>query len=445
MRGLLLNAYLVCLVPFAWGSPYIGLYIYYWLSYFDPFHLAYAPMPVPWVKIFAAITIVAWLLSKEPKRIPFNMTTTMLVVFYAWTTITLIFGLFPQYGLPKWQDFTSAIVMVFVALGVLTRRHRIHGALWVVVLALGWWTFKGGLFVLLSAGAQHVYGPEGTHFADNNGMARACIMIMPLILYLFLYSSQKHVRYALLGLLGLTILALVGTNSRGGFLGFGAMAAFAWLFARRKIVPLAIAVVIVGLGYLATPKDRIVEYTQRIESTADYENDGSAQGRFGSWRYAVELASRRPLGGGFGAFHGHTAPGQTSYTEAHSNYFEVIGEHGFIGLAIYLTIVIAAYRTCSRIIRMTKPRPDLHWARDLARCLQACEIAYLVGGLTINHATLELWYMLVAFMVATGTVVRRELARETAEVARERPALPGVVAGAGPMRWHGAETASRRS
>jgi putative inorganic carbon (HCO3(-)) transporter len=81
---------------------------------------------------------------------------------------------------------------------------------------------------------------------------------------------------------------------------------------------------------------------ERMGTIIDYETDSSAQGRITAWRMAFNLALHQPLGGGFEAFRPMTylmylPEAGARGTDAHSNWFEVLGEQGFIGLALYLT------------------------------------------------------------------------------------------------------------
>lgn len=48
---------------------------------------------------------------------------------------------------------------------------------------------------------------------------------------------------------------------------------------------------------------------------------------------------------------------------AHSIYFQVLGDQGFAGLAIFLLILASAWRNASVVVRATRDREEWHWAR----------------------------------------------------------------------------------
>jgi probable O-glycosylation ligase (exosortase A-associated) len=163
----------------------------------------------------------------------------------------------------------------------------------------------------------------------------------------------------------------------------------------------------------------------RMASIAAYEDDASAQGRLDSWRYAMELAREHPVvGAGFEAFRGNKKPTPTGYAAAHSIYFEVLGEHGFVGLAIFLVLGVAAYRTAGSLARRCRTDRDLNWAANLASMIQVSFAAYAAAGLFLNLATFDLYYHLIAVVVIAHSLVRQALAsaeRAPSASVREHP------------------------
>jgi probable O-glycosylation ligase (exosortase A-associated) len=148
----------------------------------------------------------------------------------------------------------------------------------------------------------------------------------------------------------------------------------------------------------------------RIASIATYEEDASAQARFQSWGYALEVARDSPiLGGGFEIFRGNRTATSAGYRSAHSIYFETLAEHGYVGLVIFLALGIGAYMTAGSIARRARGQPELAWAADLAAMVQVSIAAYAIAGLFLNLATFDLYYHLVAIVVVAASLVRQGL------------------------------------
>jgi probable O-glycosylation ligase (exosortase A-associated) len=262
----------------------------------------------------------------------------------------------------------------------------------------------------------------------NNALAMALIMILPLMRYLQLHTPYRWVRWGMAGAMVLSGLSILASYSRGAFVAAAVMAMMMLLKSQRRImIGAALAFVLVGMLSFMPEK-----WFDRMETIQHYEEDRSVTGRINAWWFAYNLAKDRPvLGGGFSVFQSREmferyAPEPERIKNAHSIYFEVLGEHGFVGLALFLVLWIATLRTGTRIIRRTRGRDDLRWARDLAAMVQVGLIGYAVNGLFLNKAFFDLSYHLVAIMALTQVLVAKalEAAPEQAAEMTERAARP---------------------
>ena len=141
-------------------------------------------------------------------------------------------------------------------------------------------------------------------------------------------------------------------------------------------------------------------------------------GRINAWGMAFNLAKDRPLvGGGFEVYvpsvFSRYAPDPTDLHAAHSIYFAALGEHGFIGLALFLGLGIASWRTASWIAQRAKGIAELRWAADLALMIQVAMVGYAVGGAFLSLLYYDVPYYLVAVLV----LVRKQVE----QVASQRP------------------------
>jgi probable O-glycosylation ligase (exosortase A-associated) len=137
-------------------------------------------------------------------------------------------------------------------------------------------------------------------------------------------------------------------------------------------------------------------------------------GRINAWRFAFNLASDHPIvGGGFQTFTPELflvyAPNPTKFHDAHSIFFEVLAEQGYVGLLLFLIMGLLTVLMAGRTIRLARGREDLQWASLLAGMLQVSLVGYVVGGTFLGLAYFDLPYSLLALVVATHGVVVREL------------------------------------
>ena len=146
------------------------------------------------------------------------------------------------------------------------------------------------------------------------------------------------------------------------------------------------------------------EYYERMNTIKTYEQDQSAMGRINAWWFAFNLALARPLvGGGFETFQPSLfalyAPNPQDYHDVHSIYFEVLGEHGFVGLFLFLSLMWMTWRMAGRVRRAAGLDAGRKWLVDLMAMIQVSLVGYAVGGAFLGLAYFDLYYHLVALVV----------------------------------------------
>jgi probable O-glycosylation ligase (exosortase A-associated) len=245
-------------------------------------------------------------------------------------------------------------------------------------------------------------------------MGLALVMTVPLLRYLQITAKRAWVKHALTAIMLLTALAAVGSQSRGAFVGIVAMGTFFWLKSRTKVFTALLAVVAVAAVFAIMP----AQWFERMQTIKNYEADDSASGRINAWYMAINLAKSRPLGGGFETFQPDMfaiyAPQPDNVHDAHSIYFETLGEHGFVGLGLFLALGLLTWRSASSIIRKTRRDPRRQWAADLAAMIQVSLVGYACAGAFLGLAYFDFYYTLVAVIVLCRTVLIIEERRQAA-------------------------------
>ena len=412
MRDLLLLLIMAGLLPFILARPTTGVLVWSWLGYMNPHRLTWGfAYDFPFVLVAALLTLVAMPFSKQPKRMPWSRLTVIWLLWVVWMCITTLVALNPVDAIPEWERTMKIQLMVLATLLLMGEREHIHRLVWVIALSIGFFGIKGGLFTILHGGSYLVMGPPGSHMAGNNEIALALLTVLPLFRYLQVTSDNLWIKRAMLACMCLCAASILGSWSRGALLGGAAMLFVLWLKTRNKwLSGAAIAVALVAfLAFL--PEG----WFDRMSTIKDYRADQSAMGRLNAWGFAINLAGERPLvGGGFRAFTPELflkyAPTPTDFHDAHSIYFEVLGEHGYVGLMLYLMLALVSFRTCMRIRAKTAGRAELAWANELASMIQVSLVGFAVGGAFLGLAYFDLPYSLMAIIALTNACVDRALA-----------------------------------
>jgi probable O-glycosylation ligase (exosortase A-associated) len=419
MRDYILAGFLFGSLPFIIWRPTIGVFLWIWVSVMSPHRLTWGfAYDIRWGYYIAVATLAGLLISRVPKRLPVTPVTIVLALFVLWMNVTTFFAIDIALSLEMWKQVIKIMLMVFVALYLLHSKQHVQVLIWILAGSVAFYGIKGGLFTLHVGGEYRVFGPEGSFIEENNALALATIMTIPLLYYLFLQDIKHWVRWGLLaamvrwGLLAAMVIcgfSALGSQSRGGFLAIAAMLAFLWSKSRAKVVTGLVLILLVPLAIGFMPD----KWADRMWTIQDYEQDGSAMGRINAWWTAFNVAEDRFVGGGFEmaspSLFARYAPNPTDIHAAHSIYFQVLGEHGFLGLALFLMLWILVWRDASWIIRQSRSRKELQWASDLARMIQVSLVGYFVGGAFLSLAYYDVPYNLVVALVLTRVLIEKEV------------------------------------
>lgn len=406
MRDLFVAFIVFGSLPFILKRPFLGILMLAGLGYMNPHRLCYGFMfSMPVVMIVAVVTLIAMLASKEAKQMVWSREIVLLVIFIAWMGLTTSQAFYVDPALVQYEKVVKIQILTFMTLLMLTSRDRVHLLIWVIVLSLGLYGVKGGIFTIVNGGAYRVQGPMGSFIGGNNEMALALVMTVPLMRYLHLQEKNKFVRMGLAAGMFLTVIAAVGSQSRGALVGIVITGAIFWLKSRSKFVTASFIV----LSAMAAATIMPVEWFERMDTIKTYQEDGSAQGRINAWWTAYHLANDRVTGGGFETWQAPVfqryAPNPADWRDVHSIYFEILGEHGYVGLALFLGILGLTWLKCGSIIRFAKRNPDLIWARDLASMVQVSIVGYMSAGAFLGLAYFDYIYHLVAVVVVVHHLV----------------------------------------
>ena len=430
MRDLLLTAIVFGSIPFIFYRPYIGVLMWVWLTFMTPFNYAWTfAVDFRWAFMIAAVTVVAWIISREPKRIVWSVPSAALLIFWAFTGLTTLYALFPDQAQAKWIELTKIVAIdLVVTVALFTDRRRINTLVWVIVGSIGFFGIKGGIFTLLTGGVHRAGAVEGSYFSENNELAAALVILIPLMRYLQTVSSEKLVRWGLVLAIGLCMIAVLGTQSRGGFVGLVVVAILLFARSRRKVIASFALLVLLAGGTAFMPD----AWVARMQTIGTSEVDASIQGRFDAWQFGYRLAQERPLlGGGFEAFRANEDPTSgVGYRTAHSIYFETMGEHGFLGLALYIFMIGSTLLLSASVIRRSNSFSDLAWAGYLMHMVQVSLIVFLVVGVVAAMTYFELFIYLIAITVAVDQLVRSHIKSRAVEPQSGEP-VRQLVAGAG--------------
>ena len=458
MRGLVLLGGILGALGMTLAYPYVGALLWSWITLQQPHREAYGFVQTMHPNLTVAVVALgAWLLSRERKTPPSGFIFWMFVLFFVWMTFNSFFAFDPALSWRHWNTVWKSFLLGVVIAAMATSRTRLYALVWIIVTSLFYYGAKGGAFTIMSGGHYHVFGPGSSPIYDNNKLAVALLMALPFANYLRGQVADKRIAYLLIAGMVLTLIAIVGSYSRGAMVGLGMLAVFMLLRTRNRIVYLGIAGVLALLLVNFMPE----HFFHRMDTIATATHDSSFEGRVYSWRVAFLYASDHfPFGAGFdgpslATVYHHYFPNRHPLV-AHSIYFQVLGDQGFIGLGIYLIILAAAFLRCSKIISVTRGLAEQRWVHDLAIAIQASLLVFCVAGAALSMAYYDLFIIDIAMLLPLREIVLLEEKRSAPHGRRRTqpyrnradykrlgasatPSLAGSCLRAGPV-WAAAES-----
>jgi len=432
MRDILVSAIVLIWLIYVLRRSHYGAYLWAWLSYMNPHKQCWGfAMNMPFAYVTFVVTAISMFMSKEPKRIPWTRETILLVIFLLWMSLTTYMAFYTHLA---WEGFIKVLKIqagTFMTLMLINSKERLRIFVWIIAVSIGYYGIKGGIFTIVHGGQYRVQGPSGTFFSGNNEMALVMIMTVPLIRYLHLTETKAWVKMGLAGAMFLTTIATFGSQSRGALVAMAAMATMLWLKSRNKFM----TGLLIGISVMTAVNIMPSEWFDRMNTIKTYEQDESARGRINAWWTAFNVAKDNITGGGFETFHAPTfrryAPDPTNVHDVHSIYFEAMGEHGFPGFFIFITLMAFTWFKASSVIRATKRDPEKKWATDLAAMVQVSIIGYATGGAFLGLAYFDYYYHLIAITVIAWTLINKPdfyaAKAPDKRSARQTEAMPAIM------------------
>jgi putative inorganic carbon (HCO3(-)) transporter len=423
MRDVIITLIVFWSLPMIFKKPYWGTIMWIWISVMNPHSQGWGfARSYPFAQLIAGTTILSLLLTKQDKKFPMTGLTMVFLAFVGWMSVSQFFAIHPDSGFSLWVRAYKIFAMTIVVIMLTKERRHIELMIISIVFSLGFYGVKGGIFTITSGGNFRVWGPEGTFIEGNNELALGLVTVIPLMYFVMSLIKNRWGRYGMMASMFLCALAALGSYSRGAALAIAAMAVLLWLKSKNKVTLGVIMCLAIPVLLLLMPH----QWFERVDTINDYKTDSSAMGRINAWYMAFNLAKDHPfVGGGFDIYSADVfrlyAPEPLDIHAAHSLYFQVMGEHGFVGFFLYLLLGFLTWRTGSWIIRHTKGHEELKWAGDLAGMAQVSLIGFGVGGAFLSLLYFDVPYFIMGALISTRVVVERELLAKKRAAAAPRP------------------------
>lgn len=409
MRDYLVIAIVMAGCLAALRRPWIGIMLWTWLSIMNPHRYTWGiAYSAPLAAIAAAAVVMGLLMTKD-RESPFKGSpVTWFVVFMVWMTISWLAGLDVDGDYEQWKKVMKVDVFVVLSLMLLHSKQHIFALMWVCAGSLALLGIKGGIYTINTGGSGRVWGPPGSFIADNNEFALAMVMVIPLLRFLQLQIKNKWGNWSMIVAMLLCAASALGSQSRGALLAISAMILTLWWRGKNKL-QVGLVLVILAVSLVGFMPD---SWSDRMNTIKTFEQDASAMGRISAWWTAWGIARYYPAGVGFNPARPELferfSPYPDTHLAAHSIYFQIMGNHGLIGLFLFLGLWISSWRMAGWLRNQKNLSPATQWTADLGAMCQVCLMGYAVGGAFLSLSYFDLPYNVMALIVLTRVWVAKK-------------------------------------
>ncbi len=432
MLDLVFIAFIGFILLLGLRRPFLWVLLYVYIDILAPQRIGYSIITELQVSLIAfAAAFGGWLLldRKEGARFTLRQGLMLLLLLYCWWTLQS--AQFPESAVTKWDWVWKALLFAIFLPLTITTRARIEALALTLTLSVATIVIGTGMKTVLGGGG---YGNLKFFVQDNSGiyesstLATVAIALIPMVVWFTRYGTIYRPHWTVsafaIGLIFSSLLIPVGTEARTGLLCIAALAVLLLRYTNKRFLFIAAAGVI-GVGALPFLP---ASYYERMATITEPGGDESASTRVAVWNWTMDYASRNPFGGGFDSYKAnsftYTLPVKEEtentvtidYREVtdegrafHSSIFEMLGEQGYPGLAIWLMLHGLGIWQMEKLYRRWKGADDETeaWISPLAAALQMASLVYLVGAVFQGIAYQPVMLMIIGLQTGLYSYVTR--------------------------------------
>lgn len=438
MRDFILLAIIFASVPVCLVSPYFGVLMWYWVTYFNPHRFTWSfAYDFPVALVIAGPTLVGAVFAKKSFRSLLCLESILLLLLWAWFAISYIHAqgvpLFAANMLDaayEMSHISKIFLFTCVMIVLVTTKSRIRGVMLVTAGSLGLLAVKGTLFGLRTEGSSRVWGPPDSFLSDNNAYGLALNMCLPLLFFLAREEENRWMRIALRITFACTVLVVLLTYSRGALLGLGVVLAAIILKTRHKILALSLATATAFFVFAAAPD----AWMNRMSGFMKGNVDASAEQRLVSWGTSWRFSHDYPIAGGsfdvlpnvdvFQRYKPRPLPLGFLSSGPHSIYFQLLADQGFVGLGLFLLLIGSCFWTLRKTRIVARRIPSAAYLENYANMIEIAILGFMVSGAFLGFVYLDVIYQ----MIGTTVVLKMLLRKEVEERLIQEEPQPSTVA-----------------
>ncbi|GAB7555336.1 hypothetical protein NRB_48530 [Novosphingobium sp. 11B] len=432
MLNLALTGFFAAMMLLGFKRPFLWVLCYLYVDIVAPQIISWGfltRLPISLIAFSAAF--LGWLVFDDKRDSRFSWRQGLIGLLLLYCAITTFTADYPEEALTKWSWVWKALVFALFLPLTLRTRLRIEAVALAMVLSASALIIDGGLKTAMGGGGYGsliIFVENNTGLYEGSIISCVAIALIPVAVWLARYGTIFPPDWKVWLFTGALIFACslipIGTQARTGLVCLAILFGLYLRTAKNRVLisaGMALALVVV-VPFLPQ------SYMQRMNTIEDHKSDQSASTRIGVWKWTLGYVKDHPMGGGFEVYLSSkvaydTVSSQTTGSNVtitrtpvvetgrafHSSYFEMLGEQGIPGFALWLLLQLSGVVQMEMIRRRWKNRkePDEAWAAPLAVALQLAQVVYMIGSLFVGIAFQPFILMLIGLQCGLWSYLKR--------------------------------------
>lgn len=414
--GAIVSAALLCL-----RAPFAFVLIYIWIEYFRPQEVA--PAQFAWISISLTVGVFAaigMIIAAQKNSFRPSVEFFWLLTLALWITLTTTWAVVPAAWI-KWDTAIKTVLFCALLSQLTWKAEQVEAILLAIIAGSAAQICSFGIKGLITGGGyQQELGVVGGNagLAESSTLAVFSAAMVPF--YWFIANNsillRKNIVLRLAAISGtfLTVSAIIATNARAGLVSLVICGGLVLARSKRGFlsVLIIIALLIAAIPFIAT-----TDWFARMNTLSSVRADDSSMQRVAVWSWTMDYVKSHPWGGGFNVdqtnrftVEAENEAGEVTISGKafHSIYFEVLGEHGFLGFLLYFGLI---GRVLFRLIKfqrsVKRENRKNNWGREFAIASLFSWAGLLVGCAFIGIAFMPFIFFFLVISLAILTVAKR--------------------------------------
>jgi len=398
-------------------SPLMASIFYSWVTLFRPQDFVYSIGMLQYVVplSFFLLFFTCFFFNKGGFKLNIGSYSLMCILFVC--LMSAVFSVHGDIAFNKLLELLKIIAPAVLISFTIRSKRDFKLIMWTFLLSIGSWAIQGAIYGLASGRAQSTMSIGG-QMSDRNDFAVGILMTLPISYYWGKYKKKSALRFVFYLTSLLISIAVIITNSRAAILGLIALILIALLVCSKHKLRNFFFILFFGFFLL----NIIPNYTFERISTIRWgveQSEGSASERIVLMQSGLRGALDNPfLGVGPGVWSvcaKDYIPVEYNHSRAyepHSIWIKIPAELGFMGLAVYLSVVGVLFYNLIKIYRISAVSNDLFYYYSSVMLMMSL-FAYCFSGTFFNQIYYEYFFLLIAVSGAYIDIFYNETAHET--------------------------------